>query len=152
MKDGPRRHLPSSSRRQGISTRCTEAPHSWQAGAARAMSSALSMSSFRRVLVDCSHSLAVLKSPRKSRPPATDFGRVLLELPGLFRRAQSWFSLSLRRLRSDRGDTQIPPMSATPRRLGIGDVERYKAVTAARERFLAGDDRVRGVRPEVATS
>src|SRR6185436_15887285 len=30
--------------------------------------------------------------------------------------------------------------------------ERYQAVTAARERFLAGDDRVRGVRPEVATS
>jgi sigma-54 dependent transcriptional regulator, acetoin dehydrogenase operon transcriptional activator AcoR len=32
------------------------------------------------------------------------------------------------------------------------DAERYQAVTAARERFLAGDDRVRGVRPEVATS
>src|SRR5919112_1874515 len=32
------------------------------------------------------------------------------------------------------------------------DAERYRAVTAARERFLAGDDRVRGVRPEVATS
>ena len=32
------------------------------------------------------------------------------------------------------------------------DAERYHAVTAARERFLAGDDRVRGVRPEVATS
>jgi sigma-54 dependent transcriptional regulator, acetoin dehydrogenase operon transcriptional activator AcoR len=32
------------------------------------------------------------------------------------------------------------------------DVERYRAVSAARERFLAGDDRVRGVRPEVATS
>jgi sigma-54 dependent transcriptional regulator, acetoin dehydrogenase operon transcriptional activator AcoR len=30
--------------------------------------------------------------------------------------------------------------------------ERYRAVTAARERFLAGDDRVRGVRAEVATS
>src|SRR5918994_3934872 len=29
---------------------------------------------------------------------------------------------------------------------------RSRAVTAARERFLAGDDRVRGVRPEVATS
>ncbi len=34
----------------------------------------------------------------------------------------------------------------------MSDVERYQAVTAARERFLAGDDRVRGVRPEVATS
>jgi hypothetical protein len=32
------------------------------------------------------------------------------------------------------------------------DAERYQAVTAERERFLAGDDRVRGVRPEVATS
>src|SRR4051812_41228472 len=32
------------------------------------------------------------------------------------------------------------------------DLERYRAVTAARERFLAGDDRVRGVRPEIATS
>jgi hypothetical protein len=43
-------------------------------------------------------------------------------------------------------------MSATPRRHRISDGERYKAVTAARERFLAGDDRVRGVRPEIATS
>src|SRR4051794_14989226 len=34
----------------------------------------------------------------------------------------------------------------------VGDLERYRAVTAARERFLAGDDRVRGVRPEIATS
>jgi len=34
----------------------------------------------------------------------------------------------------------------------MNDAERYRAVTAARERFLAGDDRVRGVRPEVATS
>ena len=34
----------------------------------------------------------------------------------------------------------------------MSDSERYQAVTAARERFLAGDDRVRGVRPEVATS
>jgi sigma-54 dependent transcriptional regulator, acetoin dehydrogenase operon transcriptional activator AcoR len=32
------------------------------------------------------------------------------------------------------------------------DAERFRAVTAARERFLAGDDRVRGVRPEIATS
>jgi sigma-54 dependent transcriptional regulator, acetoin dehydrogenase operon transcriptional activator AcoR len=43
-------------------------------------------------------------------------------------------------------------MSQIARRHRISDVERYKAVTAARERFLAGDDRVRGVRPEVATS
>jgi hypothetical protein len=43
-------------------------------------------------------------------------------------------------------------MSQTAKRLRISDAERYKAVTAARERFLAGDDRVRGVRPEVATS
>jgi sigma-54 dependent transcriptional regulator, acetoin dehydrogenase operon transcriptional activator AcoR len=34
----------------------------------------------------------------------------------------------------------------------MSDAERYRAVSAARERFLAGDDRVRGVRPEVATS
>ena len=34
----------------------------------------------------------------------------------------------------------------------MSDADRYQAVTAARERFLAGDDRVRGVRPEVATS
>ena len=40
--------------------------------------------------------------------------------------------------------------STKPRR--ISDAERYRAVTAARERFLAGDDRVRGVRPEIATS
>ena len=40
--------------------------------------------------------------------------------------------------------------SAKPNRLH--DAERYRAVTAARERFLAGDDRVRGVRPEIATS
>ena len=43
-------------------------------------------------------------------------------------------------------------MSQTARRHRISDAERYRAVTAARERFLAGDDRVRGVRPEVATS
>jgi hypothetical protein len=43
-------------------------------------------------------------------------------------------------------------MSQTARRHRISDAERYQAVTAARERFLAGDDRVRGVRPEVATS
>jgi hypothetical protein len=43
-------------------------------------------------------------------------------------------------------------MSQTAKRHRITDAERYKAVTAARERFLAGDDRVRGVRPEVATS
>src|SRR5215210_471407 len=40
----------------------------------------------------------------------------------------------------------------TARRHRVSDAERYRAVTAARERFLAGDDRVRGVRPEVATS
>src|ERR671927_212494 len=43
-------------------------------------------------------------------------------------------------------------MSQTAKRHRVGDAERYQAVTAARERFLAGDDRVRGVRPEVATS
>jgi hypothetical protein len=43
-------------------------------------------------------------------------------------------------------------MSKTARRHRITDAERYQAVTTARERFLAGDDRVRGVRPEVATS
>jgi hypothetical protein len=43
-------------------------------------------------------------------------------------------------------------MSQTAKRHRITDAERYQAVTAARERFLAGDDRVRGVRPEVATS
>jgi hypothetical protein len=43
-------------------------------------------------------------------------------------------------------------MSQTTTRHRLSDAERYRAVTAARERFLAGDDRVRGVRPEVATS
>jgi hypothetical protein len=43
-------------------------------------------------------------------------------------------------------------MRQTVRRHRMSDAERYRAVTAARERFLAGDDRVRGVRPEVATS
>jgi hypothetical protein len=43
-------------------------------------------------------------------------------------------------------------MSQTTKRRRITDSERYQAVTAARERFVAGDDRVRGVRPEVATS
>jgi hypothetical protein len=43
-------------------------------------------------------------------------------------------------------------MSQAAKRNGTRDAERYQAVTAARERFLAGDDRVRGVRPEVATS
>jgi sigma-54 dependent transcriptional regulator, acetoin dehydrogenase operon transcriptional activator AcoR len=42
-------------------------------------------------------------------------------------------------------------MTQTARRQR-SDVDRYRAVSAARERFLAGDDRVRGVRPEVATS
>jgi sigma-54 dependent transcriptional regulator, acetoin dehydrogenase operon transcriptional activator AcoR len=40
----------------------------------------------------------------------------------------------------------------TAKRHRISDAERYRAVTAAHERFVAGDDRVRGVRPEVATS
>src|SRR3954471_2172908 len=43
-------------------------------------------------------------------------------------------------------------MSQPARHHRISDVERYNAVTSARERFLAGDDRVRGVRSEVATS
>jgi hypothetical protein len=43
-------------------------------------------------------------------------------------------------------------MSQTTSRHRLSDAERYRAVTTARERFLAGDDRVRGVRPEVATS
>jgi DNA-binding LytR/AlgR family response regulator len=43
-------------------------------------------------------------------------------------------------------------MSHTAKRHRLSDAERYRAVTTARERFLAGDDRVRGVRPEVATS
>jgi transcriptional regulator of acetoin/glycerol metabolism len=43
-------------------------------------------------------------------------------------------------------------MSQPTKRHRLSDAERYRAVTAARERFLAGDDRVRGVRPEVATS
>jgi hypothetical protein len=43
-------------------------------------------------------------------------------------------------------------MSQTAKRHRMSDAERYQAVTAARARFVAGDDRVRGVRPEVATS
>jgi hypothetical protein len=43
-------------------------------------------------------------------------------------------------------------MSHAAKRHRMGDAEWYQAVTAARERFLGGDDRVRGVRPEVATS
>jgi hypothetical protein len=43
-------------------------------------------------------------------------------------------------------------MSQIARRHRVSDAERHKAVTTARERFLAGDDRVRGVRPEIATS
>ena len=43
-------------------------------------------------------------------------------------------------------------MSQTAKRHRLSDAERYEAVTTARERFVAGDDRVRGVRPEVATS
>src|SRR3954451_4911606 len=43
-------------------------------------------------------------------------------------------------------------MTQSARHHRISDAERYRAVSAARERFLAGDDRVRGVRPEIATS
>jgi sigma-54 dependent transcriptional regulator, acetoin dehydrogenase operon transcriptional activator AcoR len=43
-------------------------------------------------------------------------------------------------------------VSGSGKRQRLNDAERYRTVTAARERFLAGDDRVRGVRPEVATS
>jgi hypothetical protein len=43
-------------------------------------------------------------------------------------------------------------MSQNAKRHRISEAEWYRAVTTARERFLAGDDRVRGVRPEVATS
>jgi len=43
-------------------------------------------------------------------------------------------------------------MSKGGTRHPTSDAGRYQTVTAARERFLAGDDRVRGVRPEVATS
>src|SRR3954467_3023229 len=43
-------------------------------------------------------------------------------------------------------------MGQTAKRNGMRDAERYQAVTSARQRFLAGDDRVRAVRPEVATS
>src|ERR671916_326345 len=38
------------------------------------------------------------------------------------------------------------------RRQRMSHAERHRAVRVAHERFLAGDDRVRGVRPEVATS
>src|SRR3954465_569047 len=43
-------------------------------------------------------------------------------------------------------------MTQTAKHQRMSDAERHQAVSAARERFLAGDDRVRGVRPEVATS
>src|SRR3954452_18784561 len=43
-------------------------------------------------------------------------------------------------------------MTQTARRHRVRDAWRRKVGTAARERFLGGDDRVRGVRPEVATS
>jgi sigma-54 dependent transcriptional regulator, acetoin dehydrogenase operon transcriptional activator AcoR len=51
-----------------------------------------------------------------------------------------------------RTDVDCSRMSGSGKRHRVSDAERYRAVTAARERFLAGDDRVRGVRPEVATS
>src|SRR6266508_413490 len=47
---------------------------------------------------------------------------------------------------------RVPTMSQAAKGHRITHEERYRAVTAARERFLAGDDRVRGVRAEVATS
>ena len=50
------------------------------------------------------------------------------------------------------GHWYVHIVSQTARRHRRSDAERYQAVTAARERFLAGDERVRGVRPEVATS
>src|SRR5436190_16564741 len=43
-------------------------------------------------------------------------------------------------------------MGRTANHHSMSDAERYQLVTAAREQFLSGDDRVRGVRPEVATS
>jgi sigma-54 dependent transcriptional regulator, acetoin dehydrogenase operon transcriptional activator AcoR len=43
-------------------------------------------------------------------------------------------------------------MSQAAQRDRRSDAERVRAVSAARERFMAGDDRVRGVRPEIATS
>src|SRR3954452_10614401 len=43
-------------------------------------------------------------------------------------------------------------MTQTARHHRMSDAERYRTVSAAPERVLAGDDRVRGVRPEVATS
>jgi hypothetical protein len=43
-------------------------------------------------------------------------------------------------------------MSQNAKRHRVSDVERHRAIITARERFLAGDDRVRGVRPEVALS
>src|SRR4051794_41824581 len=43
-------------------------------------------------------------------------------------------------------------MSGSVKPHRTSDADRYRTITAARERFLAGDDRVRGVRPEVATS
>ena len=50
------------------------------------------------------------------------------------------------------GYASVPNMTQAAKRHRISDAERHQAVTTARERFLAGDDRVRGVRPEVATS
>ena len=43
-------------------------------------------------------------------------------------------------------------MGAVTKRHRVSEPERNRTVRAARERFLAGDDRVRGVRPEIATS
>src|SRR3954452_3464197 len=43
-------------------------------------------------------------------------------------------------------------MSGSVKPHRTSDADRYRTVTAARDQFLAGDDRVRGVRPEIATS
>src|SRR3954468_11071798 len=43
-------------------------------------------------------------------------------------------------------------MSGSVKPHRTSDADRYRTVNAAREQFLAGDDRVRGVRPEIATS
>ena len=39
-------------------------------------------------------------------------------------------------------------MSQTAKRHSVSDAERYQAVTTARERFLAGDDRSAGSGPK----
>src|SRR4051794_584671 len=72
MKNGPGRHLQSSSRCHRISTRCTGAAHSWQGGEASAMSCALVM---REVSVRCTAgaidhlSMSARVRSRRRRPP-----------------------------------------------------------------------------------